>query len=127
MITTDTEPRLARPLWTVLNGIKSRVVVVGSVARGVRWPKDLDLLWDLDSAPAKAVIERHIRYQGLEYESPFIGCWTFRKYGWMVEILCTHHGPDYRTVRRRARKETILGIDFWVARPEDAPKSCRHE
>lgn len=116
------EPIIEEPLRTFLHRIRSRVVVIGSVARGVRWPKDLDLLWDMDSQPTKKLINTSITSLGLEFESPVIAAWTFRKYGWMVEILGIHYGPHYPKVRRRAVRETICGINFFVARPEDTPK-----
>lgn len=61
----------------------------------------------------------------LNYESPFISCWSFRDYGWMVEILGIHHGPSYKTVRRRAELITIEGVKLWVAQASDAPKERR--
>ena len=115
-------PTIEEPLRSCLASIRKRLVVVGSVARGKRWPKDLDLLWDLDSDKAKEEIRAAIKMHNLQFESPFIGCWTFRDYGWMVEILAISHGPFYRTIVRRASTIVISGIEFRVAQPEDAPK-----
>lgn len=117
-----TAPVIQEPLLTFLRTVRHRLVVVGSVARGVRWPKDLDLLMDLDSKLARTEIQKAVERNGLQFESPFLGSWTFKNYGWMVEILGTHHGPDFRVVRRRATTQTIAGIEFFVARPEDAPR-----
>lgn len=114
-------PEILPPLLDFLKEVSPRLVIVGSVARGKRWPKDLDLLMDLDSKPARQEIQRAVDKYGLKFESPFIGCWTFRDYGWMVEIISTHYGPSYRAVRRKASKVSISGVEFWVARPEDAP------
>lgn len=110
-----------------LQSIHKRLVVVGSVARTIRdedfhLPKDIDLLCDLDSDKSRTEIKDAIKRFGLQFESPFMACWTFRDYGWMVEILGIHHGPFYRTVRRRAEPITIGGIELMVAQPEDAPK-----
>lgn len=121
------EPFIEEPLRALLQKVSKRVVVVGSVARGVRWPKDLDLLWDLDSDPTRQLIRETVRKLNLEFESPFIGSWTFRNYGWMVEIISMHYGPDYRVVRRKSRKETICGIEFFVAQPEDSPKVVKSD
>jgi len=119
--TDMTEPIIGDPLRKLLEKIRTRVVVIGSVARGTRWPKDLDLLWDLDSEPSKYLIKGAIQSLGLNFESPIIGSWTFRDYGWMVEVIPMHYGPDYRAVRRRAHKEVICGIEFFVADPTDVP------
>jgi hypothetical protein len=115
---------------SLLGALKHRLVVVGSVARTIRSPgyvrpKDLDLLCDLDSAKGRAEIAGIIRRLGMRFESPFISCWTFRDEGWMVEILGIHHGPLYRTVRRRAELLDVHGAELWVAQPEDAPKEKR--
>jgi hypothetical protein len=72
--------------------------------------------------PSRKLIAREIQVAGLVYESPFLASWTFRDYGWMVEIIGIHHGPDYRTVRRRADLMTIAGVELWVAKAADAPK-----
>lgn len=114
------------PMGDFLQTVRHRLVVVGSVARRIRepgfiQPKDLDLLCDLDSKLARKEIQTAVERLKLKYESPFAACWTFRDYGWMVEILATHHGPDYRVVRRRANQIDIGGITFWVAQSEDAP------
>lgn len=116
------EPTIEEPLRSCLKEIRHRLVIVGSVARGKRWPKDLDLLWDLDSEKAKQEIKAAIEKYKVAFESPFIGCWTFRDYGWMVEILAISHGPFYRSIRRRAGTLVLSGIEFRVAQPEDAPK-----
>jgi predicted nucleotidyltransferase len=118
-----TEPVIEEPLRAFLGEVRHRLVIVGSVARGKRWPKDLDLLWDLDSEAAKREIKTAIEKYKLAFESPFIGCWTFRDYGWMVEILAISYGPPYRTIRRRAGTLVLSGIEFRIARPEDAPKT----
>ena len=107
--------------------IRKRIVVVGSVARTIRnpdfkLPKDCDVLCDLDSDKGRAEITAAVKAFDLRFESPFLACWTFRDYGWMFDILGTHHGPAYRTVRRRADLMSIAGIDLWVAQAEDAPK-----
>lgn len=119
------------PMKDFLGSLRHRLVVVGSVARGIRTPdfalpKDLDLLCDLDSAKGRKEIQVAVDRFGMRFESPFLGCWTFRDYGWMVEILGIHHGPFYRTVRRRAALMTIDGLELWVARAEDAPKKESH-
>ena len=116
------------PMPAFLKSISDCVVVVGSVARTIRdpdftLPKDIDLLVDLDSDRCRKKIRDQVKRFDLEFESPFIGCWTFRSYGWMVEILSMHHGPPYRTVRRRAERMDIDGVMLWVAQPEDAPKN----
>lgn len=108
-----------------LRTVRHRLVVVGSVARHIREPgfvrpKDIDFLCDLDSQRARREIQAAVERFKLRYESPFAACWTFRDYGWMVEILATHYGPDYRVVRRRADQIEIGGITFWVARAADA-------
>ena len=110
----------------LLAGISHRVVVVGSVARRIRepgfvLPKDLDALCDLDSDRARREIAAAIAKLGLRFESPFLGSWTFRDYGWMVEILGIHCGPSYRVVRRRADRMELGGVSLWVAQPSDAP------
>jgi tRNA nucleotidyltransferase (CCA-adding enzyme) len=110
-----------------LTTIRKRIVVVGSVARTIRGPdfklpKDIDVLCDLDSDKARIEIKDAIKRFDLHFESPFMACWTFRDYGWMVEILGIHHGPFYKTVRRRADLMIIGGVALWVAQPEDAPK-----
>jgi hypothetical protein len=115
------------PMPELLTRLSRRLVVVGSVARTIRnpdfkLPKDLDLLCDLDSQVGRKEIQATVSYLKMTFESPFIGCWTFRDYGWMVEILGVHHGPFYRTVRRRAEQLDIDGIKLWVAQPADAPK-----
>lgn len=115
-------PTIDEPLLKCLASLRKRLIVVGSVARGKRWPKDLDLLWDLDSQKAREEIQAAVKKHDLRFESPFIGCWTFRDYSWMVEILAISHGPFYRTIARRSDKITISGIEFRVAQPEDAPK-----
>jgi hypothetical protein len=118
----------ADPMPQFLRCIRYKVVVVGSVARTIRnpgefvLPKDIDLLCDLDSDHARKSIARDIQCAGLVYESPFLASWTFRDYGWMVEIIGIHHGPNYRTVRRRADLMTIAGVELWVAQAADAPK-----
>lgn len=114
------------PMRELLETLSNRLVVVGSVARTIRSPdyerpKDLDLLCDLDSDEGRAEIASAIKRLGLRYESPFLACWTFRDDGWMVEILGIHHGPPYKTVRRRAEKMDVDGVDLWVAQPADAP------
>ncbi len=106
---------------------RHKLVVVGSVARTIRnpdfsLPKDIDLLCNLDSDIARKSIAKDIKETGLKFESPFISCWTFRDYGWMVEILGIHHGPSYLSVRRRAELMNIGGIELWVAQAADAPK-----
>ena len=116
-----THPILLEPMLTFLRQIRKRVVVVGSVARGVENAKDLDILWDIDSATTKQAIQKGIQSLGLKFESPFVSCWTFRDYGWMVELLGVHYGPDYRGVRRRATMKIINGIELFVAQPEDTP------
>jgi tRNA nucleotidyltransferase (CCA-adding enzyme) len=110
-----------------LTSVSRRLVVVGSVARTIRepkffLPKDIDLLCDLDSDKARKEINAAVKKFGLKFESPFVSCWTFRDYGWMVEILGIHYGPFYRTVRRRAEQMLIGGVELWVAQAEDAPK-----
>jgi hypothetical protein len=100
------------------------------VARTIRnpdfWlPKDIDFLCDIDSEAARSEIKTAITHFKLTYESPFISCWSFRDYGWMVEILGIHHGPAYRIIRRRATEHQIDGIRFWIAQPTDAPKEKR--
>ena len=115
------------PMHEFLTHIAKRIVVVGSVARTIhesnfRLPKDIDLLCDLDSAPGRKYIDAAIKHYGLTFESPFIASWTFRDYGWMVEIIGIHHGPFYRQVRRKAEMITIGGVLLHVARAEDAPK-----
>jgi hypothetical protein len=113
------------PMRDFLRDISHRVVVVGSVARTIRrpdfkLPKDIDLLVDLDSARARAEIQQAVDRYGLEYVSPFVASWSFFDYGWPVEILGIHHGPPYRTVRRRAERMLIDGVELWVAQPGDA-------
>ncbi len=115
------------PMPEFLRSIGDCVVVVGSVARTIRdpdftLPKDIDLLVDLDSDRCRKKIGQQIARLGLEFESPFIASWTFRNYGWMVEIIGIHHGPPYRTVRRRAERMDIDGIVLWVAQAKDVPK-----
>lgn len=117
-------PMIEEPLIDCLHAIRHRLVVVGSVARGKRWPKDLDLLWDLDNEKAKSEIKAAIEKYKVRFESPFIGCWTFRDYGWMVEIISVSHGPMYRKIVRRASRLVLSGIEFRVAQPEDAPKEA---
>jgi hypothetical protein len=117
-------PTIEEPLLSFLRDIRHRLVIIGSVARGKRWPKDIDFLWDLDRDKAKAEIKAAIVKHGLHFESPFIGSWTFIDYGWMVEIIPVNHGPFYRTVRRRAGNLTIQGIEFKVAQAEDALKDA---
>ena len=107
---------------TFIQEISSKIVVIGSVARGVRWPKDLDFLWDLDNEQAKKVINAGIQKHKLVFESQFIGSWTFRNYGWMVEIISIHYGPDYRQIRRRATRQQICGLNLLVAQCTDTPK-----
>jgi hypothetical protein len=109
-----------------LGAVSRRLVVVGSVARtiretGFRQPKDIDLLIDLDSQSARADVAGAVSRFGLKYESPFLACWTFRDYGWMVEIISIHVGPAYRAVRRRAEPMSIAGVSLLVARADDAP------
>jgi hypothetical protein len=116
------------PMPEFLHAVRNRLVVVGSVARTVRnpdfeLPKDIDLLCDLDSDKGRKEIADAVKNFGLVFESPFVACWTFRDYGWMVEIIGIHHGPAYRTVRRRAEQLRIDDLVLWVARPEDAPKN----
>jgi hypothetical protein len=116
-----------------LRGIRHKVVVVGSVARTIRnpgdfiLPKDIDLLCDLDSDRARKLIAKDIESAGLVYESPFLASWTFRDYGWMVEIISFHAGPPYRTVRGRAELMNIAGVELWVAQPTDAPPKPKEE
>jgi predicted nucleotidyltransferase len=117
-------PMIEEPLIGCLHTIRHRLVVVGSVARGKRWPKDLDLLWDLDNEKAKSEIKAAIEKYKVRFESPFIGCWTFRDYGWMVEIISVSHGPMYRKIVRRAGRLVLSGIEFRVAQLEDAPKEA---
>lgn len=117
------DPKMRR----LLAAIAHRIVVVGSVARTIRQPgfslpKDLDALCDLDSDLARREIREAIEALGMRFESPFLASWTFRDYGWMVEILGVHHGPGYRAVRRGAERMSIGGVGLWVARPEHAPK-----
>lgn len=118
-------PTIEEPLLSFLRDVRHRLVVIGSVARGKRWPKDIDFLWDLDSDKAKDEIKRGIIKYHLEFESPFIGSWSFLDYGWMVEIIPVNYGGFYRSVRRRAGNITIQGIEFKIAQPEDAPKDAR--
>ena len=118
------------PMHEFLRAIANRVVVVGSVARTVRrecfhLPKDIDLLCDLDSNKARKEISNAIDHYELRFESPLVASWTFRDYGWMVEILGIHHGPPYKQVRRKAELITIGGVLLPVARAEDAPKERR--
>jgi hypothetical protein len=121
-------PTVWRPVMRkFLSKVKDRLVVVGSVARTIRepefqLPKDIDLLCDLDSDLARREIGQAIEQFDLRFESPFVSCWTFRDYGWMVEILGIHHGPFYRTVRRNADEILIGGVSLRVAQPEHAPK-----
>ena len=115
------------PMHEFLRYVSKRTIVVGSVARTIRdpdfrLPKDIDLLCDLDSDATRADINAAIKHYGLAFESPFIASWTFRDYGWMVEIIGIHYGPTYRSVRRRAQLMTIGGVGLFVAQPEDAPK-----
>ena len=112
-----------------LRAVGERLVVVGSVARTIRdphsrTPKDIDLLCDVDSPRGRKEIDAAVKRFGLDFESPFVACWTFRRYGWMTEIICLHHGPAYRDVRRRATPMTIGGVELLVARAEDAPKTA---
>lgn len=120
------------PMPEFLRSIGDCVVVVGSVARTIRdanftLPKDIDLLVDLDSDRCRKKIQKQIARLGLEFESPFLASWTFRNYGWMVEIIGVHHGPFYRTVRRRAERMDIDGVVLWVAQAKDAPKTAQSE
>src|SRR5271169_2952837 len=116
---------LISPMPEFLASLSHRLVVVGSVARTIRssgytQPKDLDLLCDLDSDRARQEIKKSIAHYELKFESPFIACWSFRDYGWMVEILGIHRGPFYSVVRRRAERMIVEGVELWVARAIDA-------
>jgi hypothetical protein len=125
-------PVILEPLLTLLSRMSQRLVVIGSVARGVRqgfavWPKDIDFLIDMDSETSINKMRQNIEALGVEYTSPFIRAWTFggghsRDYGWMVEIIGIHYGPSYRIVRRRADKIVICDLELLVAKPEDTPK-----
>ena len=128
-VSITTIPLFLPPMPQFLMAVRRRLVVVGSVARTIRnkdfaLPKDIDLLCDLDSDIGRKSIGEAVKSFGLAYESPFLGSWTFRDYGWMVEIIGIHHGPLYKSVRRGAELMTIAGVELWVARAVDAPKSA---
>lgn len=119
----EEEPRIQPPLLAFLVEVRQRLVVIGSYARGERWPKDLDFLWDIDSGKARKEIEAAIRKYNLRFESMCPGNWTFVSYGWQVEILPIHRGPKFKNVIQSATIQTINainGVDFRVARPEYA-------
>lgn len=120
------DPQMRR----LLAAIAHRVVVVGSVARTIRQPgfslpKDLGALCDLDSDLARREIREAIEALGMRFESPFLASWTFRDYGWMVEILGVHHGPGYRTVRRGAERMSVGGASGSGSRGPSTRRSSR--
>lgn len=115
-------PKIDYEVWSVLEEIRHRVVIIGSVARGKRWPKDLDLLYDADSERAYKEINDVVESAGLKYGSCLPGQWSFMDYGWMVEILPFHDGPSYQTCRRSAEPFKIQGIEFMMAQARHCPK-----
>lgn len=121
-----TEPYFAAPLdprvADLVRSLTARLVVIGSVARGEPYPKDVDLLYDYDSDRARQVIVAAIAKAKLEYRSVLPGNWSFpgTVYGVQVEILPLHRGASYRVCRRHAEVRTIAGLELPVARPQDA-------
>ncbi len=119
----------------LLKRIDPHVVVVGSFARNKPNPKDLDVLWNMDSPRAEAAIKKAVDELGLTFTSEVIGNWTFsadRCFSFyktvQVEILPIHAGPSYAAVRRKAeRRQIVPGLELWVARPEDAPPLMRSD
>lgn len=124
-------------MFTFLSAIAPRVVVVGGMARVFHGQqeitKDLDLLWDMDSEPARAVIEAAIAQaerDGIAISSQCPGNWTLRHSmdldiedmdfstyldTSMIELLPICYDGTYRQVRRRAVKGTFCGIELRFA------------
>lgn len=114
--TEEVDERLAE----LIVSLSHRLVVIGSVARGKRHPKDIDLLYDSDSERAESEIRTAVRASGLPFDSCLPGNWCFDLGGTALEILPIHRGPRYRTVRKRASLGTVAGMLLLVARAEDA-------
>ncbi len=120
----DPFPGVIHPVLAgVLTSLSHRLVVIGSVARGKDKPKDIDLLFDVDSARAEKEIRDAVLKAELAFDSVIPGQWTFCEYlyGVQVEILPVHRGPTYRRVAKRAQLGVVAGMELRFARPEDAP------
>jgi len=107
----------------LLERVKNRVVVVGSYARNEGFDfKDLDLLYDMDSVPARAEVEEAVLATGCQYDSALVGSWSLPSWetGIAIELLPIHNGASYRKARRNATQQEVLGVLLWVARKEDA-------
>jgi len=104
-----------------LEAIASYVVVVGSVARGKKNAKDIDLIVN---ERHEEKIRRIISENSIPFESVFPGNWTIPAgwAGWQIELLPFHAGPDFKATRKRAHLENIEGVILLVALPMDAPK-----
>ncbi len=116
---------LTLEIRVLLDRIKSRLVVVGGVARVVAGEqsgtKDLDLLYDGDSARAydeiRRGIARSVEDGDLTFESPLVGCWTFPEEdaGLQVEIINLHRGASYQSCARTSTTVSFDGVPLRVA------------
>lgn len=123
MTPPDPFPNAIHPVLAgVITSLSHRLVVVGSVARGKAQPKDIDLLFDVDSSRAEEEIRKAVRKADLAFDSVLPGQWTFCEYlyGVQVEILPVHRGPTYRVVAKRSVPGVVAGMPLRFARPEDA-------
>lgn len=109
-------------LCGLIESLRHRLVVIGSVARREPHPRDIDLLFDMDSARAEREIRDAIAHYDLRFDSCLMGQWTFSEddYGVQVEILPVHRGPRYRTVVRNSSTGVAAGMTLRIARMEDA-------
>ena len=116
-----------------LEAIKSRVVIIGGVARGIASDepefktKDLDLLYDFNSHRAYEAVKRAVKAAqsrgDLAPESSAIGHWWFDEddTGITHEIMPYHYGPGYRTIRRRVFHVNVDGLVLMCAEGRDCP------
>lgn len=108
---------------TLIQSLAHRLVVVGSVARGKPNPRDIDLLYDIDSSKAEREIREAVRRAAIPFDSEFVGNWCFGYFDGFftpLEILPIHRGPSYRVVRKRATERDIAGMHLLIAHPDDA-------
>jgi hypothetical protein len=116
----DPDGDVSPEMKALLSDLAPYVVVVGSVARGKTFPKDLDLICgETDAAyeRIRAIVRKH----AIPFESFWPGNWCFLDNDQMIEILPFHEGRSYRACRRAGRKRMICGVELVVAAAKYAP------
>lgn len=110
----DPDSDLSPEMKSLLEALAPFVVVVGSVARGKRSPKDLNLIYSDEDEQCDR-IRSIIRQHAIPFESLLPGHWGFRDSEQMIEILPFHYGRSYEDCRRDGKSCTICGVNLVVA------------